>query len=320
MISSSRVPRVRHALGVIVGLLFFRYELLKNRLRESIDRLKERELAERELETARKIQRRILGPTSVEGPGYRVAAENRPALYVAGDFYDVFTRAEGTLDLVAADVSGKGMAASLVMASVKGRLPLLAETRGVAETLVESFCEQILTRGYFHADPHPGNLLVQPEGPRLVLLDFGLAKDLPAHFRQGVLDFVGALLQGKTDLMAHALAELGFETRDGQEESLRDTYLGAEAALSAATADIDGELERIEERLGGLRSDVDKKVLRRFDRLRQQHLVAASTLAGSRCEGCHLDLSAAEVDSVKDAAAAAGGVSECPQCGRLLVI
>ena len=105
-----------------------------------------------------------------------------------------------------------------------------------------------------------------------------------------------------------------------QEESLRDTYLSAEAALSDATADIDGELERIEERLGGLRSEVDKKVLRRFDRLRQQHLVAASTLAGSRCEGCHLDLSAAEVDSVKDAASAAGGVSEWPQCGRLLVI
>jgi predicted unusual protein kinase regulating ubiquinone biosynthesis (AarF/ABC1/UbiB family) len=92
----------------------------------------------------------------------------------------------------------------------------------VAQILVEAFCEQILTRGFFHADPHPGNLLVQPEGPRLVLLDFGLAKDLPPRFREGVLDFVAALIQGRTGLMAHALAELGFETRDGREDSLRD--------------------------------------------------------------------------------------------------
>lgn len=105
-----------------------------------------------------------------------------------------------------------------------------------------------------------------------------------------------------------------------QEESLRDTYLEAEATLSTAQADIDGELARIDERLAGLRSEVDNKVLRKYDRLRKQHVVAASTLAGSRCEGCHLDLSAAELDGVKDDAAANGGISDCPQCGRLLVI
>lgn len=104
------------------------------------------------------------------------------------------------------------------------------------------------------------------------------------------------------------------------EESLRDTYLGADAALSTAQADIDGELNRIDERLAGLRAGVEPKVLKRYDRLRQQNVVAASTLAGSRCEGCHIDLSAAEVDDVKDAAARAGGISDCPQCGRLLVV
>jgi predicted nucleic acid-binding Zn-ribbon protein len=48
-------------------------------------------------------------------------------------------------------------------------------------------------------------------------------------------------------------------------------------------------------------------------------MVAAAALNGSRCEGCHLDLSAAELDEVR-AVARAGDVADCPQCGRLLVV
>ena len=55
------------------------------------------------------------------------------------------------------------------------------DKHAVAQKLMEMFCEQILRDGFFHADPHPGNILVQP-GPRLVLLDFGLAKDFPPAF------------------------------------------------------------------------------------------------------------------------------------------
>ena len=56
--------------------------------------------------------------------------------------------------------------------------------------------------------------------PRLVLLDFGLAKDLPPRFREGVVEFTAALLQGKADGMAQALVDLGFETRRGGPEAL----------------------------------------------------------------------------------------------------
>lgn len=105
-----------------------------------------------------------------------------------------------------------------------------------------------------------------------------------------------------------------------QEETLRDAFLGADAALSAAQSDIDAELERVAQRLSGLRDAVDAKVLKRYDRLREQHLVAAATVSGSRCDGCHLDLSPAELDDVRATAAAAAGVAECPQCSRLLVV
>jgi predicted nucleic acid-binding Zn-ribbon protein len=104
----------------------------------------------------------------------------------------------------------------------------------------------------------------------------------------------------------------------GQEESLRNALMVADTAQSAAQRDIDGELTRIAGRLEGLRSQVDAKVLKNYDRLRDHFVVAAATLAGSRCEGCHLDLSAHEIDDVKDEIAAKG-VGDCPQCGRILV-
>jgi len=113
--------------------------------------------------------------------------------------------------------------------------------------------------------------------------------------------------------------EAELEALLSKEEPLTADYLGAESALEDAEADIDGELTRIADRLDGLRSNVDTSVLRRYDRLRKNFVVAAATLAGSRCDGCHLDLSAVELDEVRDAAAN-DGIAECPHCGRLLVV
>jgi predicted unusual protein kinase regulating ubiquinone biosynthesis (AarF/ABC1/UbiB family) len=96
------------------------------------------------------------------------------------------------------------------------------DPKWVTHTLVDVFAEQILGHGFFHADPHPGNLLVQPEGPRIVLLDFGLAKELPERFRAGVVGFLAALIQGDVDAMTVALQDLGFETKQATPEALRD--------------------------------------------------------------------------------------------------
>jgi len=125
------------AAAVVVGLVFYSFGLMENRLRESVERLKEHEFAEKELQLAREIQQCLLPPQEMEGDGYRLAARNVPALFVAGDFYDVFRLADGALGVVVADVAGKGMASSLVMATVKAVLPLIAADRSVEETLAE---------------------------------------------------------------------------------------------------------------------------------------------------------------------------------------
>src|SRR5260370_919675 len=67
-----------------------------------------------------------------------VAARTLAADLVAGAFYVFFRRPAGGLGVVVADVAGKGMGASLIMATVKAALPFIAAERSVAETLREA--------------------------------------------------------------------------------------------------------------------------------------------------------------------------------------
>ncbi len=124
-------------IAAFVGLLLYGYERLRDRLAESVVRLKEKEFADQELRTAREIQQRLLPPPIVAGPGYRIAARNLAAQVVAGDLYDVFPLDGDDLGLAVGDVVGTGMGASLLMASVKAMLPLVASGRGPAAALVE---------------------------------------------------------------------------------------------------------------------------------------------------------------------------------------
>jgi predicted unusual protein kinase regulating ubiquinone biosynthesis (AarF/ABC1/UbiB family) len=89
----------------------------------------------------------------------------------------------------------------------------------IARRLLDLFSEQLLVHGFFHADPHPGNILVQPGG-RLVLLDFGLAKELSATFRQDIGRLVLAIMSGDATAIAAAFRTLGFRTRNDSDESL----------------------------------------------------------------------------------------------------
>jgi ubiquinone biosynthesis protein len=111
----------------------------------------------------------------------------------------------------------------------------------VAQKLVEIFCDQVLRDGFFHADPHPGNILVQP-GPKLVLLDFGLAKDFPPAFRDGIVRLTFSILTANRDGIVAAFHELGFRTRNGNPDTLlafADLFLGSTIKAKKAYADKD---------------------------------------------------------------------------------
>src|SRR5215472_3055070 len=56
------------------------------------------------------------------------------------------------------------------------------DTRQMIENLIEFYGGQLLVHGIFHADPHPGNMLVQPDA-RIVLLDYGMVVEITPDFR-----------------------------------------------------------------------------------------------------------------------------------------
>ena len=103
------------------------------------------------------------------------------------------------------------------------------------------------------------------------------------------------------------------------EADLRESYRAAERALAERLADLDQQLAAIADRRDTVRSALPADLLARYDTVRAQQGVAVARLEGRRCDGCHLDLSAAEVDDARDDAAETG-ITECPHCGRLLVV
>jgi ubiquinone biosynthesis protein len=94
----------------------------------------------------------------------------------------------------------------------------------VARRIGALYGAMIFEYGFFHGDPHPGNLLVLPDGS-IGLLDFGLCKDLPKGFARKIATMMVAALIGDSDTAFEAAAELGFETDAIRPEHLRSLLL-----------------------------------------------------------------------------------------------
>merc|ERR1712241_695571 len=84
---------------------------------------------------------------------------------------------------------------------------------------VECFLIQLLETGFFHADPHPGNLLVTPEG-RLALIDFGLMADVPIQDTKTMTKTIVHLMQGDVPGLVEDAIQLGFLPEDVDKASL----------------------------------------------------------------------------------------------------
>lgn len=83
----------------------------------------------------------------------------------------------------------------------------------LATSLIEMFVEQILLNGLFHADPHPGNVLVQPDGT-IALIDFGMVGRIPKDMKTQMVALLLAVYLKDAHGAIDALNKLRFLRRN----------------------------------------------------------------------------------------------------------
>ncbi|KAK4753093.1 hypothetical protein SAY87_021891 [Trapa incisa] len=83
----------------------------------------------------------------------------------------------------------------------------------LVNTGIQCSLRQLLEYGYFHADPHPGNLLATPEG-RLAFLDFGMMSETPEVARSAIIGHVVHLVNRDYEAMARDYYALDFLSPD----------------------------------------------------------------------------------------------------------
>jgi len=128
------------------------------------------------------------------------------------------------------------------------------ERHDVAELLTRVSVRQILEHGFFHGDPHPGNLLVrrgEDGGMQLVVLDLGLAKEFTTELRDGIIRLTVAIIGKDPATIGEAFRALGFRLRDGGDSTfvaLGELFLGQALDSGRAYADME-MVERIQDEL-----------------------------------------------------------------------
>jgi len=87
------------------------------------------------------------------------------------------------------------------------------DARHLIEVGVQCSLRQLLEHGFFHADPHPGNLLASPDG-KLVYLDFGMMSEVKPYQRYGLIEAVVHLVNRDFEGLARDYVNLEFLTPD----------------------------------------------------------------------------------------------------------
>ena len=129
--------RILHNLAALVGFTFvvaiLQWFVAQRNALNELTR-DQRDALLKEVELAAEVQRLFLPRRDPDTPGFEIAGDMHPARVVGGDYYDYLARPDGRMRLVIADVSGKGVAAALLMSATAAAVQLETnETRKLSD-------------------------------------------------------------------------------------------------------------------------------------------------------------------------------------------
>jgi ubiquinone biosynthesis protein len=95
------------------------------------------------------------------------------------------------------------------------------DTAALGTVFIRSIIKQVLIDGFFHGDPHPGNVLADPASKRLIFLDLGLVGQLDSQQRVDLLGLIYAVKEVDIQGIADGLLALGKPSRGFDEAGYR---------------------------------------------------------------------------------------------------
>ncbi len=95
------------------------------------------------------------------------------------------------------------------------------DCKKVVNLLAETYAKMIFVHGFFHGDPHPGNIFVR-EGPKLVFVDFGMVQAIPYSIKRELRRFAGYLVDRNTAGTIESLESMGFIIQGADYGALTD--------------------------------------------------------------------------------------------------
>lgn len=108
------------------------------------------------------------------------------------------------------------------------------DTAGIADELFHAYLQQILLDGFFHADPHPGNVFLTDDR-KLALLDLGMVGRLTETIRDRLLRFLLAASEGHGEDAAEQILAIARRTESSDPETFRDDVAGLVGRYRDAT-------------------------------------------------------------------------------------
>lgn len=85
----------------------------------------------------------------------------------------------------------------------------------IVSLLVETYARMIFVHGFFHGDPHPGNIFVG-EGPTIIFVDFGMVQTITDATRRNLRRYANAIVDNDAVAIVEALAKMGFLIEDAE--------------------------------------------------------------------------------------------------------
>ncbi len=109
----------------------------------------------------------------------------------------------------------------------------------LANRLVDAYCKMVFEDGLYHADPHPGNIMVQADGT-LIFLDFGAVASLQPYMRTGFLSLIDAAVKNDDEKIIASLRSMGFIADRQNSQEIAEKIIDALRQFIQNEVQIDG--------------------------------------------------------------------------------